>query len=285
MLDSLKIEIEDSLNLKLKEFKTCQGGDINESYLLVFDDGTKAFLKTHASPPNNFFSAEAAGLEELRKTEATIIPRVFQVSESYLLLEYLEPAQKSEGAEMLLGASLAAVHQNHSSTHGFFQNNFCGLTLQKNTRTLKFSEFFLEHRLEAQAELAKDKGWWSDQDKGAFEGIKDKIKALLDEGPQQASLVHGDLWSGNVLWTAKGPALIDPAVYYGSHEVDLAFTELFGGFGAKFYNGYKGLFPLKPGYEKRKTILNLYHLFNHANLFAGAYKQRVRASLQEIAAL
>ena len=141
---------------------------------------------------------------------------------------------------------------------------------------------FFKYRLLYQAQLGKSSGWFTEELESILFSKEKLIKDFLAEGPSEASLLHGDLWSGNVFWSNDGPALIDPAVYYGSREADLAMTELFSGFSRDFYQAYEKVFPMISGYQKRREVLNLYHLMNHANLFAGTYINSVAVVLHSI---
>jgi len=160
---------------------------------------------------------------------------------------------------------LAALHRHTSDRFGWGTDNWIGLAPQKNGWSTDWAAFFLEKRLRPQAARA---------------GIElPDVKALLAHHKPKPSLLHGDLWSGNAGFTADGPVIYDPAVYYGDREADLAMTELFGGFAPEFYAAYRKEFPLNAGYEKRKHLYNLYHLLNHLNLFGSSYLGQVKATL------
>jgi len=113
--------------------------------------------------------------------------------------------------------------------------------------------------------------------------VVEAVRQSLGDTSPQPALVHGDLWSGNAAVTLdREPVIFDPATYYGDREVDLAMTELFGGFPAAFYRGYNEVWPLDPGYKKRKDLYNLYHLLNHFNLFGGGYGSQANYTIQQI---
>ena len=165
---------------------------------------------------------------------------------------------------------VAGVHRCTGPRFGWERDNWIGLAPQRNGWSADWPAFFEEKRLAPQLELARSKGY-------SFE-IPD-VKALLDHDPQP-SLLHGDLWRGNAGFTAAGPVLFDPAVYYGDRECDLAMTELFGGFPRGFSKAYEAELPLPAGYEARKHLYNLYHLLNHLNLFGAGYLGQVEAALR-----
>jgi fructosamine-3-kinase len=179
-----------------------------------------------------------------------------------------------------LGRGLAAQHRTTAETFGLDHDNFCGSNAQINTPTDDWVTFFGERRLGYQMELVRSRGRLPGRRGDRLENLIAQLGNWLPSHPP-ASLLHGDLWGGNWLVTAMGePALIDPAVYYGHREADLAFTELFGGFPAAFYQAYQSAWPLDPGYEERKPLYNLYHLLNHLNLFGESYGGGVDSILQ-----
>jgi fructosamine-3-kinase len=179
-----------------------------------------------------------------------------------------------------MGQKLALMHQTPGNQRfGWNENNTIGSTPQINTWTDNWADFFAQHRIGYQLQLAQKRG-------GSFpertEVLLAVLKCLKDHYPQP-SLVHGDLWSGNVGVTKDGePVILDPATYYGDREVDIAMTELFGGFPAAFYRGYNEVFPLEEGYQQRKTLYNLYHILNHFNLFGGGYGTQANQMLRQI---
>lgn len=160
---------------------------------------------------------------------------------------------------------LAAVHGTTSERFGWASDNWIGLAPQENGWSDDWADFFLEKRLKPQAA------------KCGLSGHLPDVRRILEGHRPEASLLHGDLWSGNAGFTPDGPVIFDPAVYYGDREADLAMTELFGGFPAQFYSAYG---PLPDGYQVRKHLYNLYHLLNHLNLFGTGYRAQVEATLR-----
>ena len=195
-------------------------------------------------------------------------------------MEWLEFGYGDKPAWRLMGERLAAMHRVQSDQgFGWDQNNTIGSTPQKNPWTEGWIEFFTEHRLRYQFQLAHRRGsHFSRQD-----ALLAAIPHLLAGYTPQPALVHGDLWSGNAAVTQTGePVLLDPAVYFGDREVDIAMTELFGGFPAGFYQGYEAAYPLEAGYPRRKVLYNLYHILNHFNLFGGGYGSQANRMIDQL---
>jgi fructosamine-3-kinase len=186
---------------------------------------------------------------------------------------------RTRGNFAALGAMLAQLHQSRGERFGWARDNYIGSTPQPNGWCERWAQFWRERRIGPQLELARSKGFIIDAGRACD---------ILDAHEPPPSLVHGDLWNGNVRFLATGktagktagaPVLFDPAVYYGDREVDLAMTELFGGFPREFYSAYEEAWPLPAGYELRKHLYNLYHLLNHLNLFGGGYLAQVESTL------
>ncbi len=162
---------------------------------------------------------------------------------------------------------------------GFTEDNYIGASPQDNTPAQHWVEFFRDHRLAPQLAMAKDR--LETDDLRAADLLMDRLDEFLIE-PEQPSLLHGDLWAGNYMTGPDGCAwLIDPAVYAGHREADLAMTELFSGFPAQFYDAYREAWPLQPGYASRRDLYNLYHILNHLNLFGRSYLPSVRHIMAE----
>lgn len=247
------------------------GGCIHRCYRATVD-GRPRFVKMNDARMADAFSAEADGLAALRAAGCRA-PEPFghgvDGGESYLLMEFLD--LRSRGDFSALATTLAAVHRSRGERFGWARENYIGSTPQRNGWCDSWAEFWRERRLAPQLALAQSNGYRID--------AGDVCELLKDHEPQP-SLVHGDLWSGNVGFLGdRSPVVFDPAVYYGDREVDLAMTELFGGFPREFYCAYGEAWPLAAGYEQRKHLYNLYHLLNHLNLFGGSYLGQVKATL------
>jgi protein-ribulosamine 3-kinase len=251
------------------------GGCINSATMLVGDDGRRYFVKLNDAARADMFEAEAEGLNELAGANAIRVPRPVcwgtAGGSAYIVMEYLDLGGGGRGSLDAFGAQLAALHRATSARYGWHRDNTIGSTPQINTQSDDWVSFWREHRLGFQLELAARHGHRGRlQQRGAE--LMERVGDFFDTYTPAASLLHGDLWGGNFAADNEGnPVIFDPAVYYGDREADLAMTELFGGFGGRFYDAYRDAYPLDPGYSVRKTFYNLYHIINHLNLFGGGY--------------
>lgn len=252
------------------------GGCINQGAHLQTTGGQSLFLKTNPHAPVDMFLREAEGLTVLRQAAALDtrdglhLPLPFLPGPDFLLLEDLAPASRQPDYWLRLGHGLAGLHQQTSPTFGFAHDNYIGSTPQLNESDADGWNFFGHLRLLYQAKLAYDRGYLDRKALDQVNWLARRLPELIPEQP--ASLLHGDLWIGNVIADGLGhPALIDPAVYYGWAEAELAMTSLFGGFNPDFYHAYQEIRPLEPGFRQRFPIYNLYHLLNHLNLFGTGY--------------
>ncbi|MBC3785485.1 fructosamine kinase family protein [Spirosoma utsteinense] len=263
------------------------GGDISTAAQVFTSEGV-FFIKWNHARPNesdaiDMFEAEARGLDLLRQTDALYIPQVVgfgqQLDKSYLILDYIDPGQPDHRYWETLGQSLAILHSHTQATFGLSFSNYIGSLQQTNTPTTSGIDFFFEHRLLPQAGMALYKGLLTKTTYEALFRLRNRLPDILPH--ERPALLHGDLWSGNVMVTEQGqPALIDPAVYYGFREADLAHTRLFGGFDQRFYDAYDEAFPLHDGFDERVAIYNLYPLLVHVNLFGSGYVSGVERVLK-----
>ncbi|MFM6121912.1 MAG: fructosamine kinase family protein, partial [Sphaerospermopsis kisseleviana] len=230
------------------------------------------------------FAAEMLGLQQMYETKTIRVPKPVcwgnTNNSSYIVLEWLEMNGGNNKSWQQMGRNLAEMHKTISKKgFGWDLNNTIGSTPQINTWKSDWREFYTEHRLGYQFQLAKRKG-------GRFplaEKLLAAIPELLANHHVEPALVHGDLWGGNAGFTVDGePVIFDPATYFGDREVDIAMTELFGGFPPAFYQGYQEILPLDQGYEQRKTLYNLYHILNHFNLFGGGYASQANGMIERI---
>ncbi|OIN57950.1 fructosamine kinase family protein [Arsenicibacter rosenii] len=258
------------------------GGDINTAARIFSSEGMFFVKWNHAEEPD-LFECEVQGLEALRQTGTLTIPRVIDVGQhldkSYLILEYIDSALGKPTYWPELGRQLARIHAHTQPVFGFLQDNYIGTLIQNNTPMDNGIDFFFERRLLPMAGLAMYNQLLSKPMYDRFFRLKDLLPDILpDERP---ALIHGDLWSGNVMIDAEGhPALIDPAVFYGLREAEIAFTKLFGGFDERFYASYQEMFPLAGGFDERVPVYNLYPLLVHLNLFGTGYLSGVEKVLK-----
>lgn len=255
------------------------GGCISNGQILTTQTGPRFFLKSNAHTPADMFAHEAEGLAALHTQNGPVIPAVYLHGRDFILLEDLAPAPRNADYWPAFGRQLAALHQHTRPQFGFPQHNYIGSTLQPNSWMADGYNFFAEHRLLFQARMALKRGLLAKNELQQVESLAQRLKDFIPTQP--ASLLHGDLWSGNAITDSRGaPAIIDPAAYYGWAEAELAMTALFGTFPTAFYRAYEEIRPLNPGYLSRFSIYNLYHLLNHLNIFGRGYLGQVQAILQ-----
>tara|TARA_B110000914_G_scaffold103358_1_gene90606 strand:- start:121 stop:993 length:873 start_codon:yes stop_codon:yes gene_type:complete len=285
----LQLRLEKILSEPVKLSTTVSGGCIADSQKLEMNSGKLFFLKLALRGKYGMFESEVQGLEELRKAVAVSVPEVIANEEDFLLLEWIEEGKDTNDSSMeKLGFQFAELHRFHGKKVGFMQKNFLGdspqINIPSSTGSENWATFFVENRLKYQAELADKNGYSTQKMRILLDLLIMKIPDLLSGTEEKPSLLHGDLWCGNYLVDVSGkPWLIDPAVYYGHREADLAMTSLFGGFSDIFYSAYKSAFPLTPDYAVREPLYQLYHLLNHLNLFGTGYYRQVLSILKRYA--
>ena len=248
------------------------GGDINRAFRVEIGSET-CFVKTNHARLLAMFEAERAGLDAINASNAIRVPEVYltgcQGDEAYIVMEYIELSGRAQPER--LAQALAAMHHCCQPRFGFDCDNTIGSTPQRNAYSDDWVEFWRLHRLGFQLWLAQRNGFDADLIDAGGRLVEALDDFFVDYRPR-ASLLHGDLWSGNQAADAAGnPVIYDPACYYGDHEADLAMMELFGNPGERFFAAYHERFPIDPGYRRRRDLYNLYHVLNHANLFGGGY--------------
>jgi protein-ribulosamine 3-kinase len=264
--------------------RPASGGCINESAILVLQDGASAFVKWNRASPYGMFAREAEALGEMASVGAVRVPRVYSFSDephgdcpAHILMEDVTRPASANAPRVAnpmehLGRGLAVMHRTVTPRYGAAADNFIGPTPQPNGWADDWAEFFREKRILHMVGLLDSSGRLSPSDRLLAERFMSRLPGLLCTADAVPSFLHGDLWGGNVLVDEAGyPSLIDPASYHGHREADLAMTELFGGFGPRFLAAYSEAWPLDAAYPERRDIYNLYHLLNHALLFGGGY--------------
>ena len=230
------------------------------------------------------FEKEALGLKLLHESDAIEVPEVITFDnvgdDSFLVLKFIKSGNKPTDFWDLFAKNLAALHKNTNKNFGFNHDNYIGSLKQFNDWENTWSDFFREQRLDVQLKMAHDSALLNSSIVSAFERFYKRIDDIFPN--EQPSLVHGDLWGGNFMVGEKGePIIIDPAVYFGHREMDLAMSQLFGGFSSEFYTSYNKYFPLEKGWQKRMDYCNLYPLLVHVNLFGGHYINAVKSIISK----
>ncbi|MCW8931579.1 MAG: fructosamine kinase family protein [Gammaproteobacteria bacterium] len=283
--------ISQTLNrsFQIQKKSSVGGGSINSSYHAIGTDSQEYFIKLNVASLETMFQVEFDSLNELSQSLSTNnsamkvpLPICFGTanSHSYLVLEY-QPISSS-GNSKTFGQALAEMHKITTKQYGWYQNNIIGSTPQSNCQHNDWITFWREERIRPQFEMLYDKGY-----KKMLQPLSDQLlnnlDSLLVNHTPQASLLHGDLWSGNYGFLSYDqPVIFDPALYYGDRETDIAMTELFGGFSQDFYDSYNETWPLDEGYTRRKTVYNLYHILNHANLFGTSYLNQAMSMMERL---
>jgi fructosamine-3-kinase len=277
----LKQNIGDTITLK--DFSFTGGGCINNGGKLTTSHGTYFLKWNDAAKFPNMFRAEAKGLKLLAESKSIYIPEVIGTGEAgsfqFLVLDFIHASHRGRHYWRDFGAQLAALHRNTSSSFGLDHNNYIGSLSQQNTPCTSWIDFFIHNRLDAQIRLAERAALIDKSHRRNFETLYTQLPDLLPT--EKPALLHGDLWSGNIMVNQHGaPGLIDPAVYFGHREMDIAMTQLFGGFNPEFLEVYHEAFPLAPGVKDRLQLYNLYPLLVHVNLFGGDYLAQVNSILR-----
>lgn len=280
--ESLRNEVQKLLDEPLADMQRVSGGSINQAAKITTEEGRSFFLKWNSSAATDMFPKEEKGLQELQSAESgLIIPEVIGTGTAtdgtdFILMEYIAEGSADSQSHQHFGERLATLHRVTAEQYGLDHDNYIGPLPQSNTRHDAWIEFFVQERLQVQLRRAVDDGKLSPGIRDNFERLYKQLPNILADEP--ASLLHGDLWSGNYFFDAEGcPAIYDPAVYYGNREIELAMTHLFSGFSSDFYEAYRQVFPLQLHFNSRKDIYNLYPLLVHTNLFGASYARRVES--------
>lgn len=270
-MNEMQEKLEKELHQKVVFYTSLGGGCIGNALKVVTENGNQYFVKSYEN--SKMHQAEANGLNELKTANAIRIPRVLKFNDDFIFLEYIESAPPVADFSLKFGRQFAQLHRTRGNYYGYFEDNYIGSTDQINLpQNDNWAEFFLENRLMFQFRLAEKNGYSNSQLKEGMKNIEKNIENILEGSDEYPTLLHGDLWGGNYISDQRGnPCLIDPAVYFGHREADLAMTKLFGGFDPEFYKSYYEEYPLKEGWEYRENLYKLYHVLNHLNLFGTAY--------------
>jgi fructosamine-3-kinase len=268
---------------EINSIKHLSGGCIHHTVKVVCGK-ENLFVKWNDASFLEMFLTEARGLKVLKESKQIDIPEVYAVGSNnehaYLVLPFIEQGLPSKNYWSDFGLCLSELHKHTRDGYGLAFVNFIGTLPQLNSNDESWIHFFIEKRLKPQITMAKDAGKLTEKHVGDFNLLIRKLPGILIE--ERPALLHGDLWSGNVLTSERGNVfLVDPAVYYGHREIEIAFTLLFGGFDEKFYASYFENYPVEKGFEERADIYNIYPLLVHLNLFGGGYLNQVLQVLKK----
>jgi fructosamine-3-kinase len=274
--------LEARLGSEVESVRPVSGGDINQAHALELRDGRSAFVKTHPAPLPGMFEAEAHGLDWLAQAGALRTPRVLAVGDGFLALELIEGKARRSDYDERLGRGLAALHRTGAPSFGLERDNYLATLPQSNAPVPDWPSFYGQRRLEPMLARAVDRGLATRAMRSGFAELLPRLTALCGPAEPPARL-HGDLWGGNALPDERGePVLIDPAVYGGHREIDLAMMKLFGGFGPRCFAAYDEAYPLAAGQKERVALYQLYPLLVHVNLFGSGYCAGVERALKTL---
>ncbi|MEM6318364.1 MAG: fructosamine kinase family protein, partial [Bacteroidota bacterium] len=257
------------LNSKILQFSSLSGGDISRVYLLETNQQSYVLKANSSSDGLAMFEAEKDGLAAIALTNTIRTPQIYEYgqfeSTAYLLMEYV-PSKRPDSEDFArLGHQLGQLHQTAQVQFGWSRNNFIGSLPQSNLGHPNWLHFYLKERLQPQFELAIRRNLLNTREVPSEQMLVKKGRDLFES--IRPALLHGDLWGGNYLINKYGiPYLIDPAVYYGHAEVDIAMSRLFGGFAVDFYKAYHEVCPVAEGIKRRENWYQLYYLLVHLNL-------------------
>ena len=278
---STRAAVADALG-EVRSTRPIGGGDINDAFEVTLRSGGRVFVKTNRRAPPTMFEREAEGLGWLAAPGALRVPEVLAVSPLFLALELIEPGRPARDHDERLGRGLAALHRAGADGFGWPRDNFIGSLPQDNTGEDDWPTFYARRRLEPQLRMAIEAGRSS-------RAMQSRLSRLCERLPERVgpaeppSRLHGDLWGGNCHTASDGaPVLIDPAVYGGHREIDLAMMKLFGGFSERVFEAYDEAWPLAHGWRERVPLYQLYPLLVHVNLFGGSYVGSVERALDAV---
>lgn len=273
---------ESLLGIAVVSTTSVAGGDICTTTRLRLTDGRNAVIKTRPGAPAGFFAAEAEGLRRLRAADGARVPQVLAVDDECIIVDWVEPAKPTSELAETFGRALAATHAHGTGGFGADQDGFIGLAPLPNRPLPTWEEFYASRRVMPYVKAAADRGALSLEQAGVIEQAMKRLPDLTAD-PEPPALLHGDLWSGNLVWSLDGTHLIDPAAHGGHRETDLAMLALFGSpHLQRILDAYHEAAPLQDGWTERVPLHQLHPLLVHAVLFGGAYGPRAVAAAQRL---
>ena len=280
-----KYHLESFLNNTIIESHTLSGGDTSSVFKIETSSKEFAILKLGTNKTsNNLLNAELNGLRCIANSKTIHTPVIYSYGSynelPYLFMEYVPSKRPNKEDFSRLGQQLAQLHKHSSESFGLESPNYIGRLKQQNNQTDSWIDFYSEYRLGIQFQLALNNGLLKASEIPTIASVKSYLESICHS--IKPSLLHGDLWSGNYLIATDGtPYLIDPSVYYGHSEIDIAMSKLFGGFDASFYEAYHGEFPITEHFQTRIEIYQLYYLLVHLNMFGSSYYTSVKQILNK----
>jgi len=279
----LKEIIENELSESIIKIAPLSGGDINEVFKITTQNNTYVLKINSLSIHPKMFVKEKLGLQSISLTGAKTpdLIKIFSNSQNqFLILEYIEEESTTKSFWKNFATSLVKIHKTSNKRFGLEYDNYIGSLSQNNAQKRTWEQFFIENRINPLVKQAFDKNLLNINYLSSFESLFKKLNEILPTEPP--SLVHGDLWSGNLL-KGKGqtPVFIDPAIYYGNREMDIAMTQMFGGFDKDYINYYNDWFPLESGWQQRIEIHNLYPNLVHLILFGSSYLRGIEKVIKK----
>ncbi len=283
--DQLQQLLSEKYHIRIDSVYPLSGGSINQAARLQTNQGN-LFLKWNRQAPADMFDREASGLDLLRQADTDLyIPEVITYNDigdelpGFLLMTFIDPQRGTREASENFGKELVRLHQHTSDQFGLDHDNYIGKLPQSNKKHDNWIDFYRTERIEPQIKMAIDSSKMSPSINKYWENLASQLDDIFPNS--KPSLLHGDLWGGNYFFDKNGrTVLIDPAVYYGHHEMELAFTRMFGGFSDLFYDAYSMNHKLEPGFPDRIAIYNLYPLLVHVNMFGGHYVSQAESLLK-----
>lgn len=269
----IKNQIEKLIPEKITSISNIGGGSIASSYQVELVNDITLFAKYYDN--SDMIESEIMGLIELSKCSNIIIPKIKYHNKNLLILEFITSITPNDQTYINYAKQLTSLHKITNKYFGFKVDNYIGSTKQINTFNTCWAEFFFNQRIMYQYKLLEKNKIIDQEFKSKFKKIEKTTYELLADETIKASLLHGDLWSGNFFFNTNNQGvLIDPSVYYGDREVDLAMTQLFGKLPNSFYQSYSEINPISDNFKQKCILYNLYHIMNHWNIFGTSYKSQ-----------